>query len=198
MHLLTPWRVVLAGSPNVGKSSLINALVGFERALVFDQPGTTRDAVTGSTAIGGWPITLIDTAGIRETDDPLESAGVRQARDLLQSADLVLHVEEAARLQESSPHFQEAIEAPVLQVASKVDLLKPDTPAPAGWIATSTVTGGGVPELLTAIESALAIPYPQPGTAMLFRSEHFAVLQKALEASPADRQALLQSLLAGR
>ena len=69
-HLTRPWRVVLAGRPNVGKSSLINALVGYQRAIVFHQPGTTRDVVTARTAMGGWPVELADTAGIRPGADP--------------------------------------------------------------------------------------------------------------------------------
>ena len=68
--------VVLSGAPNVGKSSLINALVGYERAIVFAEPGTTRDVVTAGTAVDGWPIELADTAGLRESTDPLEAAGI--------------------------------------------------------------------------------------------------------------------------
>src|SRR5262249_19824288 len=67
LHLVRPWRVTIAGPPNVGKSSLLNALAGFERAIVFDQPGTTRDVLTVLTAIDGWPIELADTAGWRES-----------------------------------------------------------------------------------------------------------------------------------
>ena len=67
LHLTRPWNVVLAGRPNVGKSSLINALLGYTRSIVFDQPGTTRDVVTAATAIDGWPIELSDTAGLRES-----------------------------------------------------------------------------------------------------------------------------------
>ena len=66
LHLTRPWSVVLTGRPNVGKSSLINRLLGYERAIVFDQPGTTRDVVTGETAFDGWPVLLADTAGLRE------------------------------------------------------------------------------------------------------------------------------------
>ena len=95
-HLTTPWRVVLAGRTNVGKSSLINALAGFERAIVSHQPGTTRDVVTTVTAIDGWPVQLADTAGLRRSDDELESAGVRLAVETVQSADLIIAVEDAA------------------------------------------------------------------------------------------------------
>ena len=70
LHLVRPWRVTIAGPPNVGKSSLLNALAGFERAIVFDQPGTTRDVLTVLTAIDGWPIELADTAGWRDSERP--------------------------------------------------------------------------------------------------------------------------------
>ncbi len=66
LHLTEPWQVVIAGPPNVGKSSLINAILGYQRAIVFDQPGTTRDVVTALTALDGWPIEFSDTAGLRE------------------------------------------------------------------------------------------------------------------------------------
>lgn len=92
MHLTSPWRVAVVGKPNVGKSSLINALLGFERAIVHSTPGTTRDIVTGEAAISGWPVQFADTAGIRVAADPIEQAGIQLARDWLQSADLVLHV----------------------------------------------------------------------------------------------------------
>ncbi len=92
LHLASPWQVVIAGPPNVGKSSLINALVGYERAIVFDQPGTTRDVVTALTAFDGWPVELSDTAGLRESRDPLELAGVAKAQQQLQQADLILLV----------------------------------------------------------------------------------------------------------
>ena len=98
LHLTTPWRVVVAGPPNVGKSSLINALVGYQRAVVFDTPGTTRDVVTVDTAFEGWPVELSDTAGIRETDDPLEILGVGRAVEQTRQADLVLWVLDATCL----------------------------------------------------------------------------------------------------
>ena len=95
-----PWRVVVFGAPNVGKSSLINALAGYERAIVSPTPGTTRDVVTVTTAIDGWPVQLSDTAGFRETQDELESAGIELATNsAIQSGarDLCSRCGEAAR-----------------------------------------------------------------------------------------------------
>ena len=77
-HLTQPWEVVLAGRPNVGKSSLINALVGFDRSIVFDEPGTTRDVVTAETALDGWAIRFSDTAGQRGSSNELETAGIAE------------------------------------------------------------------------------------------------------------------------
>jgi tRNA modification GTPase len=78
--LVSGWRVVLAGRPNVGKSRLLNALAGYERALVDPVPGTTRDIVTIRTALDGWPVDLSDTAGLRPTSEPIEATGVALAR----------------------------------------------------------------------------------------------------------------------
>ncbi len=97
LHLTEAWRVVLAGAPNVGKSSLINALAGYQRAIVSAQPGTTRDVVTTTTAIAGWPVQLADTAGLRDSADALESAGVALAADALSAADLVIAVHDISR-----------------------------------------------------------------------------------------------------
>jgi tRNA modification GTPase len=96
LHLTSPWQVVVAGPPNVGKSSLINAIAGYERAIVAPLPGTTRDVVTVTTAIDGWPVELADTAGLRDSPDQLESAGIELATKAVMAADLVLLVEDAS------------------------------------------------------------------------------------------------------
>ena len=90
------------GAPNVGKSSLINALAGYERAIVSPTPGTTRDVVTVTTAIDGWPVQLSDTAGFRETQDELESAGIELATTTLSRAELAIFVHDAAKLRDES------------------------------------------------------------------------------------------------
>ena len=88
-HLVEPWKVVIAGAPNVGKSSLVNALAGYQRAVVSEVAGTTRDAVSVQLAFDGWPVELTDTAGLREAEG-LEAEGIERARRVLAEADLVL------------------------------------------------------------------------------------------------------------
>ena len=90
IHLTEPWRVVIAGAPNVGKSSLLNAIVGYDRSIVVDSPGTTRDVVSTATVIDGWPVLLSDTAGLRATEDEIEATGVALAEQQLAEADLVV------------------------------------------------------------------------------------------------------------
>lgn len=94
-HLVEPWRVVIAGPPNVGKSSLVNALAGYQRSVVAPVAGTTRDVVTTVIALDGWPVELADTAGLREASESLEVAGVDRAKDRLASADLIVWVMDA-------------------------------------------------------------------------------------------------------
>ena len=91
-HLVEPWQVVLAGPPNVGKSSLINALAGFERSVVAPVAGTTRDVVTVRVAFDGWPVELSDTAGLRDSGEALEAEGIARTKSRLASADLVVWV----------------------------------------------------------------------------------------------------------
>lgn len=207
-RLTTPWRVVLAGPPNVGKSSLINALVGYDRVLVYDQPGTTRDVVTAATAVGGWPVTFADTAGVRDTTDPLEAAGVQLTRQTLGTADIVVVVREAATLDAAEltatrdRMLNDAPEdAVTVDVASKVDLLPTDVVMPDGIIATNAPAGVGIDTLLTAIEQAMAVSVPPVGTAVPFRPEHFDALRATLallkSGAASEATASLQALLAG-
>jgi tRNA modification GTPase len=184
VHLTRPWRVVIAGAPNVGKSSLINALVGYDRAIVFDQPGTTRDVVTASTAIGGWPVTLADTAGVRATDDTLEAAGVELALATLRDADIVVMAREAATFHSSeSVTLRESLleelssEAVIVEVATKADLAPSDGALPPGVVLTDAPHGVGVPELLTAIERAMAVTEPEHGVAVVIGPWRYDLLQ---------------------
>ena len=211
MHLTTPWRVVLAGPPNVGKSSLINALAGYERAIVSPVPGTTRDIVTLTTAIDGWPVELADTAGLRATDDELESAGVRLAEEALASADLVIAVRDATSQDVgwTLPASEDCSRSShVIRVWNKIDLAPAaaavagvgDDPARQKAIITSALTGEGIAELAAAIGRSLVPDPPAAGAAIPFLPEHAEYLEVARSAIErrhvaAAREAL-QSLLA--
>jgi tRNA modification GTPase len=158
-HLVAPWRVVVAGPPNVGKSSLINAVAGYQRSVVTPVPGTTRDVVTTPLAVDGWPVELADTAGLRGTDEELEAAGIGRARAALADADLVLWLLDAS----AEPVYPTPGGDPGRQavlVANKIDL-------PHAWdvnrsparARVSAQTGEGIPELLNLL-SALLVPAP--------------------------------------
>lgn len=92
LHLSSPWRIVLAGPPNVGKSSLINSVIGTRRSIVHDQPGTTRDWVEAETSLGGWPVSITDTAGIRHASESIEQQGIQLAGEQIDTADIVVLV----------------------------------------------------------------------------------------------------------
>lgn len=163
-HLTTPYRIVLCGRPNAGKSSLLNALAGYERAIVFDQPGTTRDVVTVSTAFDGLAVELADTAGLRTSTDELEAAGVTRARDQIAAADLLLIVVDQSAGWSAAE--EELLAHPHIIVANKCDL-----PAaanmPATALAISATTGVGLDMLKAKIVAALG-PFPAPDAAMIF------------------------------
>jgi tRNA modification GTPase len=186
-HLTFPWRVVIAGPPNVGKSTLINALVGYDRAIVFDQPGTTRDVVTAQTAIHGWPVELADTAGLRSATDPLEAAGVERAYAQLRTADLAILVFDVT--QPWTGDLQQlAIEWPnSLVVHNKADLLPTYDPIAASppdrplGVLASAKSGWNVPALLDAIVKRLVPQVPSPAAPIPFAIEHSAALRNALD-----------------
>lgn len=156
-------RVVLAGPPNVGKSSLLNALLGRDRAIVTPLPGTTRDTLEESIAVQGVPLCLIDTAGLRAAADPLEEAGIARTRSSLAQAHLILWIVDAAlpvEPDQAPPDLPAG--TPVLRVANKADLLAgPQPPQPPGHepVFTSAVTGQGLAELTARM---LAVAWTSP------------------------------------
>lgn len=154
--LARPWRVAVAGAPNVGKSSLVNALLGYARAIVHDQPGVTRDVLRTAAAFDGWPVELIDAAGVRETTDPLEAAGVARALAAAAAADLVLHVLDATskRLVEEVGQALNQADARRIVVVNKIDLAPADG-LDDSIVRLSATTGAGLPELQRRIVAAL-------------------------------------------
>lgn len=136
------FKVVIAGPPNAGKSSLINALVQREVAIVTEVAGTTRDVIHCDLNLGGYLVRLYDTAGIRETDDIVEREGIRRAKAAQEAADLVLYLND---IEEPLPQHIESV--PVRYVATKTDRIS-DLPISAPYdIGISTKTGLGLDEL---------------------------------------------------
>jgi tRNA modification GTPase len=164
-HLTIPWRVVVAGAPNVGKSSLVNALAGFPRCVVAATPGTTRDVVTTLIAVDGWPMELADTAGVREGTELLEGQGIGLALQAATAADLCLWVDDASM----PPVAPSLIGTNLRRIINKIDL-------PPAWdldqapdaVRVSARTGTGLDELCHALAQWLVPDSPPPGTAVPF------------------------------
>lgn len=172
-------QIAIVGAPNVGKSSVFNALVGSGRAIVTDVPGTTRDLVTEIIDLDGLRVTLVDTAGLRDTSDTIEAQGVERARQAQAVADLVLVV-----LDRSLPldNRTEALQCYVnkrLIVANKIDL-------PAAWrrsdaVEISALTGEGMSTLRTRIARVLDAD-PLVDRPTITNARHIALVQRALDA----------------
>lgn len=147
--------LAIVGRPNVGKSSLFNRLVERERAIVTATPGTTRDLVSETVAVGGIPVRLVDTAGIRQSLDEAESIGIRKSKEALADADLVLVVLDASQegAAEDAELIAQASVRPTIVVRNKIDLkTRGEGPAEkASGVRTSAVTGEGVAELRAEI-----------------------------------------------
>jgi tRNA modification GTPase len=168
-HLNVPWRIVVAGPPNVGKSSLINRLVGYPRCVVAPLAGTTRDLVSTAIAIEGWPVELIDTAGQRGASNPLESAGVALAFETARSADLVLWLFDS-----ESPTVPDSF----MKVRNKMDLA-PHASRDQNVIPISALTGEGLGDLLMAIAKRLVPFAPTGGVAVPFNAKVAAEIEHA-------------------
>jgi tRNA modification GTPase len=180
-HLVSPWKVAIAGLPNAGKSSLMNRIAGFERCIVFDLPGTTRDPVSITTAINGWPFEFTDTAGLRESDDPLEQTGAGLARDVIAGADLVLLVEDLSRkpVDNSRILIPDDPDVPVISLGNKLDLVG-EMPASGDGqrYAVSALKGAGIDELLKAICRSLIPLEPEYQEAVPWRWWHFKAIER--------------------
>lgn len=164
-------RVVIAGPPNVGKSSLINVISGSERAIVTPIAGTTRDVIEVPVSVGGIPYVFVDTAGLRESDDVVEGIGVERAEREVKSADILLWMGEASDAPESS-----------ILVAGKADL------GSNGFgLAVSSVTGEGVSTLLEAIGKRARSMLPKGDEIALERRQHELLASSAAALERAGR-----------
>jgi len=177
-------QLVLAGAPNVGKSSLLNRLAGEEVAIVTAVAGTTRDRVKESIHINGIPIHVIDTAGLRETSDEVEAKGIERSWDAIRMADLVIFLTDPSSASEGlRGKILESLPAkcPFLDVLNKADLLPaPQKSALTGEIVISAKTGEGIDALRQKILEKVGWGGSQEG-AILARRRHLDCLERAAE-----------------
>lgn len=178
-------RAVIIGRPNAGKSSLLNQLVGYERAIITDQAGTTRDTIEQTIDLDGLPLTLTDTAGLNERPDKVEKIGIERSLASAKNADILLFVFDAT--QQKNPNLHPELgdytaildtNKPILYLANKCDLLagsRPQYPHPVLWI--SATQGVGIETLKKAIKTCLYNHEGEPRFSA--RTRHVEALQRA-------------------
>ena len=166
---------VILGRPNAGKSTLLNRLVGSDRAIVTPIPGTTRDIVRETIEIGGLPVTLADTAGLRESADLVEGIGIERAREAARSADIVLYLVDAAvGLTEEDTRELKALDVDHLLVYTKSDLW---TAAATPPLSISAVTDHGIDELLRRLDVLVRERFAAPEGALVNERQRVAVAE---------------------
>lgn len=168
-------HVVIVGEPNVGKSSLLNALTQQQSAIVTDIAGTTRDVLREHIVIDGLPIYLIDTAGIRESNNKVEQEGIRRAREQLYNADLILAIGVAGQEESDNTILPADVQVPVLTVYNKVDLSA--AVPPKSGLSVSAKTGEGLEKLKSAIKEYAGYRQSTEG-AFMARRRHLNALEQ--------------------
>jgi len=200
--------IVLAGRPNVGKSSLLNALSGTERAIVTPIAGTTRDVVEEALNLEGIPVRALDTAGVRDTDDPVERIGVERARAAIQSADVVVVVLDTTAPPEDDDTalIHSLMGRPFVVAWNKSDITPPlafvpwsDVRANVAEVATSATTGAGLKELSLAIVHAItddagSNAFRESNPPLVTSARHEAALRRSGESIAAARATLASGL----
>lgn len=171
--------VAICGKPNTGKSSLLNRLLGYDKAIVSDVAGTTRDAVEGTLEIDGRKFNLYDTAGVRDSGDRIETIGIERAESIIKSADVAVFVADyAGKLDAEDARVLEMVKGkPLIKVFNKVDLTQDDTETDAD-VHTSAVTGEGI-EKLKALLYQRGFGARGEDAAFLIEERHFGALERA-------------------
>ena len=171
--------VAICGKPNTGKSSLLNKLLGYDKAIVSNVAGTTRDAVEGSLEIDGRKFNLYDTAGVRESGDMIENIGIERAEAIIHSADVAVFVADysAGLTEEDGKVLDMLKDKPLIKVFNKIDLTNDETATDAD-VMTSAVTGAGIQKLKRLLFEK-AFGERSEDAAFLIEQRHFDALQRA-------------------
>lgn len=187
--------VVIAGPPNVGKSSLFNALLGHSRAIVTDIPGTTRDALEALVDAGEFPVRLVDTAGLRHSDDFVEQLGIEVSKKYLGAADVILVCAESGeQLEATMVALREITNVKTIPLLTKSDLVTTRAKT-SHALEISTVTGAGIPALLSSIQAALGAKLGITTDApLLTRARHTTAVGRAAD----ELEAFLTTWQSGR
>lgn len=154
-------QVVLVGEPNAGKSSLMNQLLGHERAIVTDEAGTTRDTLEETLLIRGIPVTITDTAGLREAENAVEKVGIQRAKAAVQSADLAIWLRDGRTLVDKQPDELAAVS--FIEVHNKADLYDPMAKTAENVLAISAKTGQGIEQLIAEIAESITQKHSEEG-----------------------------------
>ena len=170
--------VAIVGAPNVGKSTLMNQLLQEDRAMVSEIAGTTRDVIEERLTIEGLPFRILDTAGLRSTEDRLEQMGIERTRQTIERAQIVIWMVEATQLPATAP-FTLRADQRLICVANKIDCA-PDATLPADWIALSARTGEGIDRLCRAM--CAVVPTEQEEQTIVSNARHYEALNTASEA----------------
>jgi len=186
--------VVIYGATNAGKSSLLNRLLGFSRAIVSETPGTTRDTIEEKINLRGMALRLTDTAGLRADEtDAVESEGIARADRSLANADLILHIADASR--EKPPHFQaRASDDRELLLLNKSDLPEHPDWKECGGLRISCINEGGLAGLEEAILAKISAQRWDVPSAVAINTRHRDCLRRALAAADEARRALAENL----
>ena len=199
----------LIGRPNAGKSSLLNALAGYDRAIVTHIPGTTRDTIEVTVELGGFPFRLVDTAGLRESDDPIEQLGAQRSRQAMDQADLLLVVWDGTQppSEEDETLLAQALDrADTVLAVNKEDLpgytlptlALPDAPHTLTTVALSAKTGQGLDRLEATLAARAEAAFPLAGQAaagqLLTNQRQTDAVRRALDAVERAGQALVAGI----
>ena len=172
--------VAIIGAPNVGKSTLLNALLGEERAIVSDIQGTTRDTVEDTLVLGGMLFRFIDTAGMRQTDDTIESLGIERSRQAAQRAAVILHLQDATQPVDILSQIEDLQDKTIIHIYNKVDLM-PEFVADTNSIGISA-KNGDVEVVKQQLVALAAEQYDTRNAVTISNTRHYEALVRALEA----------------